>query len=266
VVERRDDVLLYTTAVLSEDLTVAGSSRLRLYVRCDRADADFTVRLCDVFPDGRSIILTDAVQRARFREGTDREVFMRPGEVHAIEIRLQELAHTFRVGHRLRVVIGGSDYPRFDVNLNNGGAMYTAGDTLVARCEILHSTEWPSSLLLETPAATAAADIPPAPTGLRLHIPWPQPFAPGQQLNIRYDVPEGAVLHVEIRDLLGRHLRTLRRTAAIRGDTHAAATPVEGVVVWDGRDRHGVALSAGTYLITLTTGDAIVSRPVLLLR
>ena len=261
VVESRGDVLIYSTDVLTEDVVVAGTSRLRLHVRCDRPDADFSVRLCDVFPDGRSIILTDGIQRARFREGSDREVFMQRDSVYAIDIALQELAHTFLIGHRLRVVIGGADYPRFDINPNNGGTLYSAGDTLVARCELLHSTTWPSSITLETPddgtnlAPVSAADA------LRLDAPWPQPFRGQGSVKLRWDAPAGAQVRVEIRDLLGRRLRLLADNSDMNIGNNRS-----GVLTWDGRDELGRLLPSGTYLVTLTSVLGRAVRPITVMR
>ncbi|MDX9759961.1 MAG: CocE/NonD family hydrolase [Bacteroidota bacterium] len=261
VVESRGDVLLFTTDPLRTDLVVTGSSRLRLYVRCDRPDADVSVRLCDVYPDGRSIILTDGIQRARFRAGNDREVFMQADSVHAIDIALQELAHTFLEGHRLRVVIGGSDFPRFDVNPNSGGALYLPGDTLSARYDLMHSTAWPSSIVLETPDDGTAVDPAATANTLRLDAPWPMPYRGQGSLRLRCTAPAGAVVHAEIRDLLGRRVRRLAENADVRIGNDGS-----GVLRWDGRDDRGQALPSGTYLIMMTADDAFAMYPATLMR
>ncbi|MBR9974633.1 MAG: CocE/NonD family hydrolase [Bacteroidetes bacterium] len=255
VVESRGDVLLYTTDVLEEDLRVTGSGTLRLSVRCDVSDADFSVRLCDVFPDGRSIILTDAIHRARFREGTDREVLMTPGSVYTIDIQLQELAHTFLEGHRLRVVIGGADYPRFDVNLHNGGEMYTAGDTLVASSEVLHTIVHPSMLLLETDDAGTSVSPTSQATAFRIEHVWPQPLSAGGTMQISYRAEPGRPSHIRVSDLLGRTLRVLDGGSA---GSHTLR--------WDGCDAEGRLLSPGIYLLTLTGNGQRDLRPVTILR
>lgn len=255
VVESRGDVLLYTTEPLEQELRVTGSGTLRLSVRCDVPDADFSVRLCDVFPDGRSIILTDAIHRARFREGTDREVLMQPGSIHTVEIGLQELAHTFLKGHRVRVVIGGADYPRFDVNLHNGGAMYTAGDTVVATSEVLHSAAHPSMLLLETDDAGTSVSPATAAAAFRIEQVWPQPLVSGGAMQISYSAEPGRQIQIVVSDLLGRTARILD------GGSAGGRT-----LSWDGRDARGHLLAPGAYLLTLRSGERRETRLVSILR
>lgn len=133
-IELRGDNLIFTTAEFTQDLTVKGSIRIHLYVSSDRPDTDVAVRLTDVYPDNRSILLLDGIQRMRFRNGytTSDTASMQVGTIYPIIIELTDVAHTFLAGHKLRLVITGSNYPRFNNNLNNGGAMYVAGDTLVA--------------------------------------------------------------------------------------------------------------------------------------
>lgn len=274
VVDRgRGDAFSFTTSVLAEDLAVTGSTRLWLFVRSNRPDADFSVRLCDVYPDGRSIILTDGIQRARFREGTDREVFMHRDSVYRIDVALQEIAHTFLAGHRVQIVISGSNSPRYDVNLNNGGAMYEAGDTLVALNQILMFDRWRSSFLLESPDAGTGTTRLPTAEALRLHAPWPQPFTTGGLLRIRYDAPVGSVVRAEVRDLLGRKVRAIENISEdvlgySRSDSasRTSGSATGGVATWDGRGDGGALLPTGTYLITLSAGGVVVSRAVQLLR
>ena len=256
MVESRGDVLLFTTDPFAEDFPVNGGGTLRLYVRCDRPDADFTVRFCDVYPDGRSIILTDAVHRARFREGTDREVLMQPNTVYTVDIRLQDIAHTFLAGHRLRLVVGGADYPRFDINLHDGGAMYTDGDTLIAHSEVLHSAAYASALTLETMSRSTATQPLVPPAELRIDRAWPRPLREGQHMQIRCSTEQGGRTRLEIRDLLGRSHRVL----------HDGEVPASATLSWDGTDASGSALPAGTYLLVLSGNGMQHVLPVQLLR
>ncbi len=138
VVESRNDILVFTTAVLQQDVVVKGKAKVYLKVASDRPDTDFTVRLTDVYPDGRSMLLLEGVRRMRFRNGYTAAdtLLMTSGTVYEAFIELPYTAHTFLQGHKMRVDIASANYPRFAMNLNNGGAMYVAGDTLTAENSI----------------------------------------------------------------------------------------------------------------------------------
>jgi len=131
-VESRPDVLTYSTAPLASDVEFAGPVSVQLFISCDRTDTDYAVRLCDVYPDGRSMILTQGIRRARLRNSLSTAELMNPGQTYLVTVELQNIAMTFPAGHRIRIDVTGSDYPHYDINLNNGGAMYQPGDTLLA--------------------------------------------------------------------------------------------------------------------------------------
>jgi predicted acyl esterase len=137
-VESRADAAVFSTPELTEALEIYGSVRVEAYVSCNRTDTDLAVRLTDVYPDGRSMLLTDGIRRLRMRNGYTlaESELMTPGEIYQLEIDLPELAHTFLPGHQLRLVITGSNYPKYHANLNNGGEMYVPGDTLEATINI----------------------------------------------------------------------------------------------------------------------------------
>lgn len=153
-VESRFDYALFETAVLPEDVSVQGKINLKLFVSTDQLDGDVAIRLTDVFPNGESILMRDGIQRLRFRNGFTQadETFCTPGEVYEIDIELEDIAHTFLAGHKIRLLITGANYPRFDVNLNNGDAMYTAGDTITSASTVYFGTDNPSRL--ELPVVT----------------------------------------------------------------------------------------------------------------
>ncbi len=115
-VEGRKDCLVFTTAPLEEDLAFAGGVRARLFVSTVRADMDFAVRLCDVWPDGRSMLVTDGIRRLSLRESFDRASAVKPGQVYELAVALPAAAHTFLKGHRVRAVITASNHPRFALN------------------------------------------------------------------------------------------------------------------------------------------------------
>lgn len=134
VVESRNDILLYRSVVLGSDVVMKGKATVHLFISSDRKDTDFDIRLTDIYPDGRSMLLADGTRRARFRNGynTSDTAGLIPGTVYEIIIELPDIANTFLAGHRIGVDVSSSNYPRYDCNLNNGKIMYTAGDTLIA--------------------------------------------------------------------------------------------------------------------------------------
>jgi len=146
--ERRDDVLCYTGEPLAAPVEIIGPVRAELHVSSSAPDTDFVSRLCDVHPDGRSIILCDGVLRTRFREGLDREVLMTPGEVYRLEIDMGATAHAFLPGHRIRVEITSSCFPKWAPNPNTGGDAAREESAVVARQTVYHSARYPSNVTL----------------------------------------------------------------------------------------------------------------------
>ncbi|MEM9593118.1 MAG: CocE/NonD family hydrolase [Acidobacteriota bacterium] len=147
-VEARRDVLVYTGEPLEQPLDVAGSIEVILHVSSDAKDTDFTVKLVDVHPDGRAINLDDAILRARYRDGYDRRVPMEPGEVYELRLGPLSTANVFGVGHRVRIEISSSNFPRYDRNLNTGGNNVDESEGMVARNAVHHSPTYPSRIVL----------------------------------------------------------------------------------------------------------------------
>jgi hypothetical protein len=146
--EARDDVLVYSSAPLVEDVEVTGPIEAVLYAASDARDTDFFVRLCDVQPDGRSLVISEGVIRARYRFGLDRQELLEPGEPQEYRIRMYPTSNLFRRGHRIRLDVTSSSFPRFSRNLNTGDDVATGTRMRVARQTILHSPEYPSHVLL----------------------------------------------------------------------------------------------------------------------
>jgi putative CocE/NonD family hydrolase len=119
-VEERADVLVYTSRALRRDLEVTGPVRVILYVATSAPDTDFTAKLVDVFPDGRAINLTDGILRLRYRHSLEKPMPASPGEVYPITIDAGVTSNVFRRGHRIRIEISSSNFPRFDRNANTG--------------------------------------------------------------------------------------------------------------------------------------------------
>jgi len=144
--EERDDILVYTSEPLKKGMEVSGFIEATLYVSSDAKDTDFTLKLIDVYPDGRAFNLDETIFRARFREGYDREVFMEEGVVYRIEMSPLSTSNYFIEGHRIRIEISSSNFPRFERNLNTGGKNYNESEGVVATNRIHHSAEYPSQI------------------------------------------------------------------------------------------------------------------------
>ncbi len=150
-IETRPDVLVFTSPPLAKPLEVTGRVRARLWVASDGPDTDFVVRLCDVYPDGRSMNVCEGILRTRFREGLDREVPLVPGERTAIEVDLWSTSLIFGEGHRLRVHVTSSSSPGWDPNPNTGEP-FRHSDRSVAVTNHVWSTEAaPSQVILPLP-------------------------------------------------------------------------------------------------------------------
>ena len=149
-VERRRDVLCYTTPPLGRDTEVTGPIELVLHASSSAVDTDFTGKLVDVHPDGRAIILTEGILRARYRESTAEPRLLEPEKVYELRIDLWATANVFRAGHRIRLEVSSSNFPRFDRNTNTGGTIAEEGeDTMLpAVNRIFHHAGHPSHVLL----------------------------------------------------------------------------------------------------------------------
>jgi putative CocE/NonD family hydrolase len=148
-VEQRDDVLVYTSAALAEPLEVTGPVSVVLYVATDVPDTDFVARLVDVYPDGTAINITDGVTRMRWRDGmASLAPTLKPDEVYRVEIDLWSTSLVFLPGHRIRLDVTSSSFPRWDRNLNTGDNNWTTTDMRVARQRVLHDVSHPSHVVL----------------------------------------------------------------------------------------------------------------------
>ena len=148
--ETRADILIYTTPPLEEGIEVSGFIESTLYVGSDAKDTDFTLKLIDVAPDGTAYNLDETILRARYREGFDREVMMKEGEVYKLELSPLNTSNYFKKGHRIRIEISSSNFPRFARNLNTGGdnTAQSAAEAITARNRIYHSAKYPSEIRL----------------------------------------------------------------------------------------------------------------------
>jgi uncharacterized protein len=147
--EERPDVLVYTSEALNEGLEVSGPMEVTLYVSSDVKDTDVTVKVVDVGPDGAAYNLDETIQRLRWRDGFDHPpVWMEPGKVYKVTFSPMQTSNYFAPGHRIRIEVSGSNFPRFDRNLNTGGNNYDETSGIIAHTQIHHSREYPSEITL----------------------------------------------------------------------------------------------------------------------
>ena len=147
-VERRKDVLVYTGKPLESDLETIGPVQVILYAATSAKDTDFTAKLVDVFPDGNARNLTDGILRLRYRESLEKPQLAKPGEVYRFTIDAGVTSNVFLKGHRIRVEISSSNFPRFDRNPNTGGRIADETKTVAAAQTVYHDRSHPSELVL----------------------------------------------------------------------------------------------------------------------
>ncbi|MCK4416284.1 MAG: CocE/NonD family hydrolase, partial [Thermoplasmatales archaeon] len=160
-VENRDDVLVFTSSVLDEPYESTGPIKARLYVSSDCPDTDFTVKLTDVYPDGRSMLITDGILRMRNRNGTDHWEFIEPGEIYEVEVDLWSTSYVWNTGHKIRVAVSSSNYPRFLNNPNTADGIYSNDTYNVAHNTVFLDSAHPSCVILpEINLSTAVFNTP----------------------------------------------------------------------------------------------------------
>jgi len=147
-VEQRGDVLVYSTQPLKEDMEVIGPVQAVLYVSTSARDTDFTAKLIDVYPDGYARNLTDGILRLRYRNSLEHPELAKEGEVYRITVDAGVAANVFRKGHRIRLEISSSNFPRFDRNPNTGTPVASETRLLKASETVYHGREHPSHLVL----------------------------------------------------------------------------------------------------------------------
>ena len=145
--EARDDVLVYTSEPFADGIELTGPIVPTLYVSSDARDTDFTVKVLDVYPDGKAYNLDESIQRMRYRDGYDKPlVWMEKGKVYKVVLQPLTTSNYFAPGHRIRIEVSSSNFPRFDRNLNTGGNNYDEAKGVVARNSVHHSKQYPSSV------------------------------------------------------------------------------------------------------------------------
>jgi hypothetical protein len=147
--ETRPDILVYTSEPLKEGIEASGPIDVTLFVSSDAKDTDFTAKLIDVYPDGTAYNLDETIQRLRYRDGYQKPpVWMEPGKVYRVAFQPMNTSNYFAAGHRIRIEVSSSNFPRFDRNLNTGGNNYGESKGVVAHNVVHHSRQYASTVTL----------------------------------------------------------------------------------------------------------------------
>jgi putative CocE/NonD family hydrolase len=147
--ESRADILVYTSEPFKEGLELSGPITPTLYVSSDAKDTDFTVKVLDVDPEGRAFNLDESIQRMRYRSGYDKALtWMEKGEIYKVTLQPLNTSNYFKPGHRLRIEVSSSNFPRFDRNLNTGGNNYDEAKGVVARNTLHHARGYASNVVV----------------------------------------------------------------------------------------------------------------------
>jgi len=150
-------VLVYSSKPFTEDTEVTGPVTLELWVRSSAVDTDFTAKLVDVSPDGFAMNLTDGILRMRYRNSTEKQEMMNPGQIYKISVDLWATSNVFKKGHAMRLEVSSSNFPRFDRNLNTGAEQATSREFVSATNTLLHDVEHPSALVIPVMPGKATA-------------------------------------------------------------------------------------------------------------
>ncbi|NSW44321.1 MAG: CocE/NonD family hydrolase [Bacteroidales bacterium] len=198
-VELRNDIVVFSTETLTQDISIFGHPVIRLYVSSNRKDTDFAIRFCDVYPDGRSMLISDGIQRMRFRNGytINDTASMQPNTIYDITIQLPYVAYTFLQGHKIRLDISSSNYPKYDNNLNNGLTMYVPGDTLIATNKV-YFNQYQSSFL-SLPILNYNSYVQ---KQINSGLIYPNPT--NGFLNFSYQIEADQIQNIILTDLLGK--------------------------------------------------------------
>jgi hypothetical protein len=255
-VEDRSDVLVYTSDVLADSIAVAGRITVRLFAASDALDTDFTAKLCDVYPDGRSMLVADGIVQARHRNSLEFESLLIPGEPVELAIDLWSTAIVFAPGHRIRVDVSSSNYPRFEVNPNTGEPFGANTRTSVARQTVYRDAGRPSAI--ELPVLIGGSDGGNQSADFALGQNYPNPFSTETliPLFIPEDLSAGVEIRLEVLNALGRSVR------------HLAVDPAAGQrsVRWDGTDDNSVPLPSGVYVARLRIGADMLTKKMAILK
>ncbi len=186
--QRRDDILVYTSEPLDEDREVTGPVKMKLYAASDAVNTDFTATLTDVHPDGKAIHICEGIRGVTFRESLENPTFITPGQVYEYTIDMWETSMVFRKGHRIRLEISSSNFPRYARSQNTDKPLGTSAELNKARQTIFHNATYPSHLVLPLIPIEKPKPIDPAVDGA-LTLPASKATVSGPSLKLASNKP-----------------------------------------------------------------------------
>lgn len=260
--EDREDVLVYTTAVLNDTITVSGNVSVDLWASSDALDTDFTAKLCDVYPDGRSMLVEDGIIMARHRESLETEELLVPGNIYLFKIDLWSTAIAFAPGHRIRLTISSSNSTRFATNPNTGEAFRKNTHTQIAHQTVYHNTIHASALNLPVTDwnQSAVKQKMPEPIAFILGPNYPNPFNQETVIPVQssgHDLSaQKSTLEIEITDIKGRIIE--KRICEMNGNRTE--------IIWNASSGPNGPLASGVYICKLVAGSQVLTRKMVLLR
>ena len=147
-IEHRNDILIYNTESLENDIEVTGPIEMLLYASTDCKDTDFTCKLIDVFPDGKSINIAQGIQRARYRDSWENPELLDSGKIYKFNIDMWSSSNYFFKNHKIRIEISSSNFPQFDRNPNTGNEFGIDTELKIANQNVFHNKSYDSHIIL----------------------------------------------------------------------------------------------------------------------
>lgn len=263
-VEIRPDVLVYTSDVLTDSIVVVGQIKVKLWASSDVWDTDFTAKLCDVYPSGKSMLIADGIIQARHRNSLEREEFLIPNEPTEFTIDLWSTAIAFAPGHQIRLSISSSNYPRFEVNPNTGKPFGDFSELRIAHQTINHDPLHPSAIelpVMNPPATLVLENRPKMPKEPCLGQNYPNPF--NEQTVIPCRIDENQSMRRE-----NFYRLTILNTRGEKVKEWHFSNHLTGTfeVHWDGKDEKGIQQPSGMYIAQWQCGNNVHSIKMILAR